>query len=619
MRPVVVRLASFIMRHRRVLIVVAHLAFVAASNYAAFWIRFEGALGERELALFASTLPWLLAIRMLTFVPFRLYEGLWRYTSIWDLLHIVGGVLVSSTLFFTLMRLGVGLGYPASVPIIDSILLICMLSGLRLSRRIHRELHRADREKRVLIYGAGDAGEMIVRDMRHNPFYEYEPIGFVDDDVVKVGQRIHGVKVLGTRHDVPRLMTAHAPDAVLVAMPRATPAAIRSIVRALEPFKVPIQTLPNLRDVLGGKVTVNEIRTLSMEDLLERAPVTLDITPVRRLLEGRRVLVTGAGGSIGSELSRQISALGPATLVLVDRYENGLHAVAQELGAEPRAGRVDAVVADVADVGRVTEVLAVHRPQVVFHAAAHKHVPLMELNPCEAVKNNVRGTRVTADAARRSGVERFILISTDKAVNPTSVMGATKRIAEMLVQSLDRQSPGVFSAVRFGNVLASNGSVVPQFLAQIKAGGPVTITHPEICRYFMSIPEAVHLVLQAAALATGGDIFVLDMGEPIKIVDLARNLIRLSGFLPDEEIPIKFIGLRPGEKLYEELVGKDEAASPSAAERILRVEPSFVPDPERLARQVAELERQADVGDVAGVGARLAEIVPVYAPARETL
>jgi FlaA1/EpsC-like NDP-sugar epimerase len=613
------RAISFVMRHRRPLIVAVHLVFVGVSNYLAFWIRFDGVLSDRELALFASTLPWLIVIRMLAFIPFRLYEGLWRYTSIWDLLHIVSGVFVSSTAVFALMRWAAGLPYPASIPIIDSILLIFILTGLRLTRRIYRELRHANREKRVLIYGAGDAGEMLVRDMRHNPFYEYEPIGFVDDDVTKVGQRIHGVKVLGTGHEVARIIAEHAPDAVLVAMPRATPATIRSIVRALEPCKVPIQTLPSLRDVLGGKVTVDQIRTLSMEDLLERAPVTLDIAPVKRILEGKRVLVTGAGGSIGSELSRQIFAMAPATLVLLDRYENGLHSVVMELAAAKSACRIDAVIADVTDAHRLHGVLAAHRPQVVFHAAAHKHVPLMELNPCEAVKNNVRGTRLTADAARRSGVERFILISTDKAVNPTSVMGATKRIAEMLIQSVDRQSQNVFAAVRFGNVLASQGSVVPQFLEQIKAGGPVTITHPEICRYFMSIPEAVHLVLQAASLATGGDIFVLDMGQPIKILDLARNLIRLSGFVPDEEIRIELIGLRPGEKLYEELVGDDETAKPSAADRILRVEPKAVPDTQWLNQEVAELERLADAADVVGVGKRLAEIVPMYAPGRDRL
>lgn len=608
------RLIRFVMRYRRVIIVSLHLGLVVAANYIAFWLRFDGILTQQELLLYRQALPWLVGIRMLAFLPFGLYEGLWRYTSIWDLVHITGGVAVSSVAFYAVIRWGVRLeGYSRAVLIIDAVLLIVLLGGIRLTRRIYREIRHADRDKRVLIYGAGDAGEMIVRDMRRNPIYEYEPLGFIDDDATKVGQRIHGVKVLGTLEDLGRIMAEQAPDAILVAMPRAAPATIRSILRSLEPFRVPIQTLPNLRDILDGKVTVSQIRTLSVEDLLDRAPVGLDLAPVRHLLEGKRVLVTGAGGSIGSELSRQILALAPTAVTLLDRYENGLHRVATELAGRAGSCRLSAVIADVTDVERVNAVLSEARPEIIFHAAAHKHVPLMELNPCEAVKNNVRGSRVLAEAAQAFGVERFILISSDKAVNPSSVMGATKRVAELLVHSMNHARSTIFATVRFGNVLVSNGSVVPRFLAQIKAGGPVTVTHAEMRRYFMLIPEAVQLVIQAAALAKGSEIFVLEMGEQVRVLDLARNLIRLSGFVPDKEIPIVFTGLRAGEKLYEELVGADETVTP-LVEGILCVEPSAVPNPEGLARGVAALERAAVSEDPGAVIRRLCELVPTYEP-----
>jgi FlaA1/EpsC-like NDP-sugar epimerase len=450
--------------------------------------------------------------------------------------------------------------------------------------------------------------------MQHDRSCGYQPIGFLDDDTAKVGHRIRGVKVLGTRQDVGRIIKERKPDVVVVAIPSAGPAGLRSVVQALEPFRVPIQTIPNLRDVLGGKITVRQIRTLSVDDLLERAPIDLDPGPVRHLIEGRRVLVTGAGGSIGSELSRQILELRPSALILVDRSEHGLHALASELTSRSRGCPADFLVADVTDARRIGAVLAKSRPDVVFHAAAHKHVPLMEENPCEAVKNNVQGTRVLASAARRFGVERFILISTDKAVNPSSVMGATKRVAELLMREMNGHGAGVFAAVRFGNVLGSSGSVVPHFLEQIQAGGPVTVTHPDMRRYFMLTSEAIHLVLHAATLAKGGDIFLLDMGEPVTILGLARNLIRLSGFVPDEEISIEFIGRRPGEKLSEDLVGTDEIAMPSAAPRIQRLESRIAGDAGAMLDDIIGLERLAATGDAVAVVERLCELVPTYKP-----
>ncbi len=607
----------FLLRYRRPFVVLFHLTVVGVSNYLAFWLRFDGDIPPPAWAEFTVMLPWLLAIRGVSFVPFRVYEGLWRYTSTGDLRNLIGGVAMSSAVFYVVVRWRFGAtGYPRSVFVMDALLLIFLLGGARLLRRVCRALGWDRRRKRMLVYGAGDAGEMIVRDMLHTSFHGYKPVAFVDDNPAKVGTRIHGVKVLGTRDDIARVMARTKPDAVLIAMPRATPSTVRSIVRALEGFKVPIQTVPNLRDILDGKVTVSQIRTLSVEDLLERAPVGLDNSVTRLLIEGRRVLVTGAGGSIGSELSRQIVRLAPKSLVLLDRYENGLHAVTTELSALPEGGgTVTAVVADVTDEARVADVLSFHHPEIVFHAAAHKHVPLMEINPCEAVKNNVRGTRVLAEGALRFGVERFVLISTDKAVNPVSVMGATKRAAELFVQSMNGRGRCVFTAVRFGNVLASNGSVVPYFLEQIRSGGPVTVTHADMRRYFMLIPEAVHLVLHAAALATGDDLFVLEMGEPVRVLDLARNLIRLSGFASEEEIPITFIGLRAGERLEEELVGADEVTEPSGVKGVLRMRASAGPFPGQLFERLDALERAADTGRQASVIERLRDAVPTYRPA----
>ena len=607
---------QLILDFRRPLVVLLHVGLIVLANFLAFWLIFGPVIPDVLLGRFVDMVPWLVVIRGLAFIPFRLYEGLWRYAGIYDLRNIIGAVVVSTIVFYMVVYWGLGEDtYPSSIFLIDAIVLIILLGGSRMARRIYRDVGRLKPGKRILIYGAGGAGERIVRDMQNNPFYEFEPVGFLDDNPAKIGQHIHGVKVLGTRGALARVLKDTRPNAVLIAIPSVKPGPIREIVQILSPFKIPIQTLPNVRDLSKSDVNMSQVRSLSINDLLERAPVGLDPEPIKHLIQGKRIMVTGAGGSIGAELCRQIISFHPSALILYERYEYGLYTVASELSAANNAWPVHAVIGDVTDEQRVDDVLAEHQPEVIFHAAAHKHVPLMELNPCEAVKNNVIGTQVMAKAAQRHGVRRFILISTDKAVSPSSVMGATKRVAELLMQGVHSSNGHAFTGVRFGNVLGSAGSVIPRFLEQIKAGGPVTVTHPEMRRYFMLIPEAVQLVLYAAALAKGGELFVLEMGESIKVVDLARNMIRLSGFVPEEEISVTFVGRRPGEKLQEELIDTNETLEPSSVERVFRIRSSYVPEPAFLSKTVEELEKRAEVGDARGVIDSLKKVVPTYRPA----
>jgi len=613
-RPAVNRLAfalEWFLENRRPFIVLSHLGLVVLSSVAAIWLRFDGAIPAENYDPWLRALPWLVIIRGLTFAWFGLYQGLWRYASIWDLKNIVYAVVTSSLLHFGLVHWVLGWAlYPRSVSIIDAIVLVLMMGGVRLTRRFMNEFGRATVGRRILVYGAGDAGEILVRDMRNKSLRNYHPIGFIDDDRNKVGIRIHGIPVLGTRDDLPGIMSKYKPDEILLAIPRADPQLFRRVVRTLDPFNVPIKTVPTLREILENKVEIGQIRNLSVQDLLSRRPVGLDAAPLRAFLKGRRVMVTGAGGSIGSELCRQVAAFEAEALILVDRSETGLFHITNELADLELQTAVHSVIGDVTDRARMEQVLRDHRPQVLFHAAAHKHVPLMEQNICEAVKNNVMGTRIIAECAERAGVDRFVLISTDKAVNPSSIMGVTKRVAELLMQG--RESRTTFVTVRFGNVLASSGSVVPRFLQQIGAGGPVTVTHPEMRRFFMLIVEAVQLVLLSAARGDAGGLYVLEMGEPVKLIDLARDMIRMAGFAPEVEIPITFIGLRPGEKLSEELIGDDERAGPSLLAEVMSVHPLKLPDRDTLAAATAHLEALAREGNTAGVLQQLGEVVPAF-------
>jgi len=600
---------------KRLLAVVAQILLIPTSASIAFQLRFDGNVPPEYQAVFLKTLPMLLVVRGVAFVAFGIDGGLWRYAGISDLCRILLAVSTSTLVLYVFVYIPLTPAlYPRSVAIIDALLLLSLLGGLRLAwRMLSHVTHvtRGRQGRRVLIIGAGDAGDMIVREMRKGGIYQ--PVGFVDDDPSKTGRSIHGVKVLGTRADIPTIVAATKPAEALVAIPSAPPAVIRSFVRLLEGFKVPITTVPSLSELVNGKVGVKEIRPMAIEDLLPRTQVALDPQNVRLLISRKRVLVTGAGGSIGAELCRQIAAFGPTDLILFERYENSLYTIVNDLTDHPIVPNVHAIVGDVTDAARVHEVFEQFRPQIIFHAAAHKHVPLMEANPSEAVKNNVVGTHTVADAARKYGSERFVLISTDKAVNPTSVMGATKRIAEFVVQTIAAEpSDTTFITVRFGNVLGSNGSVIPRMIEQIRGGGPVTVTHPEIRRYFMLIPEAVQLVLQAAVLARGPETFVLEMGEQVRILDIARNLIRLSGHVPDEDIAIRFIGLRPGEKLHEELTTGSEALEPAGVDKVLRVRRNEAIDFDWFADNLATLIEKATMGQHAEVIRQLRRLVPTF-------
>jgi len=565
-----------------------------------------------------------LLIIPLTFHWTGVYARYWRYASVEELLLLFSsvnvGVVLAGGIGLEAARLLPGLPedfvLPRSVPLIFLLVALAATAGPRLAvrsaARYERRNQDSDHPLPVLVMGAGDAGAMIVREMQANPGLGLVPVGLLDDNQAKVGMVIHGVPVRGSREDIPRLVLEEQIDEVIIAMPTAPGRAIREIVAICQEAGIACKTMPGIYELISGQVSVRQVREVRIEDLLRREPVRIDGTEAGRYLSEAVVLVTGAGGSIGSELCRQIAAHHPRQLLLLGHGENSIYHILLELRERFPRLAVQPLIADVRDRERLAEILTRYRPVVIFHAAAHKHVPLMEDNVAEAVMNNIFGTRSLLRAAESHGVARFVSISTDKAVNPVNMMGATKRLSELLVQDVARRTGRAYVVVRFGNVLGSRGSVVPLFQHQIAAGGPVTVTHPEMRRYFMTIPEAVQLVIQAAALGQGGEIFVLDMGEQVRVVDLATELIHLSGLEPGRDIEIVFTGPRPGEKLSEMLFAESEEPRPTRHEKILVAHGNNTWDSETLSRHLQELEMLARGGEADRICAKMQEIVPEY-------
>lgn len=608
-----------VLRNRYLLL--CDVPLVAAAAYGAFALRFDWffPLHRPEFVPFLAAA---LIVKPAIFIVLGMYSRLWRYASVQDLLAVLLAVSAGSVAVAGLVAAGMVTGwideFSRAVVVIDWLLTLCAIGGIRMGVRLIGEgrlrpaaLLNVPR-KRALIVGAGDAGTLVVREVRRNPQLGIEPVAFADDDPVKLGKRIHGVPVIGTVPSIPGFVEQYGINEVIIAMPTAPGSVVRAVTDACRQSGITSRIVPGVFELLGGQMTVSRLRQVDIADLLRRNQVT--IRPGTGIyLARKRVLVTGAGGSIGSELCRQIALANPELLVLVGHGENSIFEAQARLREQFPAVPVDAHIADIRNPRRLASCFRSGRPQIVFHVAAHKHVPLMEDNPEEAITNNVIGTRNIVDAAAAAGVERLVMISTDKAVSPSSVMGASKRLAEMVVRSAARQTGRAFAVVRFGNVLGSRGSVVPLFKRQIERGGPLTITHPDVTRYFMTIPEAVHLVLQAGGLAAGGELFVLNMGKPVPIIQLAEDLIRLSGFSPSE-VPIVFSGLRPGEKLSEALWEEDARVEHTAHPEVWCVTERDPLDHPGLQEALRDLEAAVDAGDRLRLEAALVQSIRTYVP-----
>jgi FlaA1/EpsC-like NDP-sugar epimerase len=595
------------------------LALAASTTVAyllAFVLRFDVPLPAEEWQRFWQTLPVLLAGRAAANWYWGLHRKWWRFVSLPDVTGLCAATGAGSAAFVLVQLFG-RFEVPRSLLLMEPALTLLFVAGLMVvSRTLHegRPSMHLGAGKRVLIVGAGRAGDRVARELRSNSNLNTVPVAFVDDDPKKQGCLIQGVPVLGTVAEIGKLVSEYQIQDIIIAMPSARGRRMRELVEACERTGVRFRVLPAASDVMTGRVTVNRLREARIDDLLPRAAISLDLAPVRPLLEGSVVCVTGAGGSIGSELCRQIATCGPAMLMMVDRYENNLYYLETELAERFPRMRLWPVIADITDLMRMEPLIAAARPRIVFNAAACKHVPLMEENPSEAIRNNVYGTRVMAQLAEYYGVERMVQISTDKAINPTSVMGASKRLAELALQGMQHSSRTRFVTVRFGNVLGSEGSCVQLFARQIARGGPVTVTHPEVVRYFMSVDEAVRLVLHASVLGEGGEIFLLDMGEPVRILDLATAMIRLSGVEAHDDIEVRFTGLRPGEKLYEELITDSEVAAPTGHPKIFKLREQNQRDWKSVQKNILELERLAMGGESATMRDAIRRIVPEYKP-----
>lgn len=626
---------------------------VVLAHYLAYAIRFDSMLHGPVFGQFAGVLPLILAVKLPTFYLFGLYRGMWRYTSLNDIVHIALATLFSSALVILLLVFGVHfLGFSRSVFILDGIFTFGCISCHRiLIRFVCQRITNGSEgfrsaepveQKRLLLVGAGDAAARLLRELSENNRLQYKAVGLVDDDPGRTGMKLFNVPVLGLVEDIGEHARRARAQEILIATVVIDKAKMRRIVGLCQRTQLPFKVLPTMGELINGRVSIRTIRDISFKDLLGREEIRLEQDRIGQYLTGKTVLITGAGGSIGSELCRQLLRFSPALIVLFDASEENLYNVQMELRHEHEGVQTVAILGKVQDLRLLNAVFRQHRPAVVFHTAAYKHVPLVERNPWQAVYNNIFGTQLLMEAAIVHGVERFVLVSTDKAVRPTNVMGASKRVTELLMlaynsscwdgafspawQRMQDQAPADqaplvpsrhatrFMGVRFGNVLGSSGSVVPLFKRQIEKGGPVTVTHPEVTRYFMSAEEAAQLILQSGSMGEGGEIFILRMGEPVKIADMARELIRLTGREPDSEIEIRFVGLRAGEKLYEELITEGEGIVDTHHEKIMVLRGETMPSSSVLSGQLEHLAEQAHVLDSRGIKETLRSIVPEYQP-----
>jgi len=589
---------------------------IVSSYLFALFFRYSFSIPGNQLSNLKNHILVIIAIYLITFYVFGMYTSLWSFARTDEFIMAISAGILAQVICLILLGIR-GLGLGVSVQLLAGFLIIISTCSFRLSFRLVRKARRISgtnatkRGDNALIIGGGSAAAIIINEMKNFSESRYNPVAVIDDDLYKVGTYILGVKVVGDRGQIEAAARQYQASVILLAIPSISPENKKEILDICKRTDCRIQIIPRIEEMFGSDNLLGKVRDVDVEDLLGRDAIRLDTKGIKDYIEDRIVVVTGGGGSIGSELSRQIARFGPRKLIVIDIYENNAYDLQNELKYAFPTLDLEVLIASVRDKKRIDSIFSEYKPEVVFHAAAHKHVPLMEHSPSEAIKNNVFGTLNVAEAADRYGVRKFVMVSTDKAVNPTNIMGATKRICEMIIQSMDRTSKTDYVAVRFGNVLGSNGSVVPLFKRQIARGGPVTITHEDVTRFFMTIPEAAQLVIQAGAYAIGGEIFILDMGNPVKIYDLASDLIKLSGFVPGKDIKIEITGLRPGEKLYEELLMDEEGLRKTTHEKIFIAKPSYI-DVTELKSRIDELRFLVDKGDKGEIAKKVSEIVCTY-------
>lgn len=602
-------------------LIVYDIAFLIVSLYFALLLRFDFNIPQEYMVFLKLSIIPVVIINLVCNRFFNLYSSIWKYASIEELMSIIYSVSLSNIIFvvysyFVNYKFLENRFYrfPFSVHIIFWILSVIALGGMRFMWRIIQDNNlgkeKVDDSKRLLIIGAGDASALLIKEIKRHKSFNYNIVGLIDDDPSKQGRLINGIEVIGGRDRIVEVCKERDVEEIILAIPSADLEIKREIINICRDTNCKLKTLPGIYEIIDGEVSISKLRDVNIEDLLGREEVTLNNENINKYIKDRTILVTGGGGSIGSELCRQISKFKPGKLLILDIYENNVYDVQMELNRTHPELNKEVIIASIREVERLREIFEQYKPDVVFHAAAHKHVPLMEGNPVEAIKNNIIGTYNLLKCAQEYKVKKFVQISTDKAVNPTNIMGATKRFCEIMVQAFDKVSTTEYVAVRFGNVLGSNGSVIPLFKKQIAEGGPVTVTHPEINRFFMTIPEAAQLVIQAGSIAKGGEIFVLDMGKPVKIVDLARDLITLSGYKPDVEIKIEYTGLRPGEKLYEELLMDEVALTSTEHDKIFVEKPNNI-DLEFVEKSIEQFKKAASM-DKEDIFKLVEEKVPTY-------